>query len=1365
MKSIYLDICNYDRNVLCNIYDNSSDVQGQAVNVFLNEERNGWKEITFTLPCKINTGTGIEDNYRINYLKADYKLRLTIADEDSLFTDWYLITELGIKHDKSSKTIDVSAGHVSQLLKYRALNLEFSDDEGNNTGTAEELLSTILHGTGWNVGSVSNFYEKDKDTIKIRSLEASIKTGAFKLIEKLCEKFDARPIYYGDNQTVDIVPLNPFSEDYDLGTIPEEVVNDKILEITYGINAKDIKRTYNAETIITKLFAYGSYGDMNGYCGLDTAKHYEHSFTLSQYSGPIVAEGDNITEFCFSDKYGTMYYFKPDKGKPLSKTDILIWSDFDFLSRSYVWNETKQYLLYAYKKQEQPNAVLLTTVVNPIENLYPFLLNVDYYRTTGLLSDEKYRSIARWQRTSTQYRLAAKNAQASLLEKELILSQTAESYTGFAVLSVAEHVETSDGKLQLIVKSEDGDEGVLYRTDYIEKRRKRFSWRVATELKENGDPVSSTASVVYIVHDTSPTTWEKAYIRKIYDPDGNVYEDAEHKPRDFDYALDDGYPAAVELWCDHVSQREGDKYYLFCTNSMNGRLGFLEQKEEALLQSLERSTTEITEKHPLIFSDTPPVVKIENGSVIYDIYTLQDYAWWYKPAKEGTALGTLYFMYSGYDDISWKQIYVANEEPAYSQGEYYLNSSTRKMYHAAGNKWVYMETTSEQQLTNRVSVVLYACRKRDSIYKGLYEQTLYQIPEGGLPTGNYAFDSGYDFVTAFSTDRPIEAGSYICYDMTHNVVYQTVELQNNLAALTINTAGDAVTIDEKGYDALTFPTENTMPSYSDMEYGIIDDSGTEKSNSGYKRTGYINAFGDVVYEYYLPPDAYAVIYNENKKFIRKIQLNDDGGEFIVNANGYYIRIYYSTNYTKNGLTKAQFDQRKAQSRVRVKNYQDKFFANNKMYTILRNTQGIGDIMSLPEQMRKFTVAADDAMTYLRLLQNAQAVVEEHDLELTNLMGDAMREGTWQESTYVEGDEEKLYDDAMDNLKVMSQPDIDYDISYLELFGSNKDMNALYGSDVEWPDVDISFAVHLIDEELDINQWAYIDKISKCVDQRQKTTMTINTKLSLIRQKDFQDVLTRIAEVVNETKAKQSIYRRAKNITSSGSIDAGKLAGELDVSKIGFITGSNSFSITNDGAIVMESGDKSSAMMINSVGIFSSRTRNVDGEWIWSSVYNQAGITADASQTAASTGAASSDGYRAAGRVRTTDSIIEVKPSIVAGNNVDYAEFEDDPDQDTYIATENVPARINVHPGGEINMLNSAIQFTKADIANPDGNSNITSEASNIIDATSIRLGKNGSEYKITFVSDNSSTEGHVSGALYVNDLYVLQDGSYVKITG
>lgn len=133
-------------------------------------------------------------------MKADYRIRA--IDDDG--TDWFLISEPKVVHQAFSKNITVTAGHVSQLLKTKNLGLEFSDDEGNNVGTARELLETILAGSGWTPGNVADFYEKDGVTIKKRTLVASSKTGAFKLISSMCDLFDAKPVFHGDAKTVDV---------------------------------------------------------------------------------------------------------------------------------------------------------------------------------------------------------------------------------------------------------------------------------------------------------------------------------------------------------------------------------------------------------------------------------------------------------------------------------------------------------------------------------------------------------------------------------------------------------------------------------------------------------------------------------------------------------------------------------------------------------------------------------------------------------------------------------------------------------------------------------------------------------------------------------------------------------------------------------------------------------------------------------------------------------------------------------------------------------------------------------------------------------------------------------------------------------
>ena len=260
-------------------------MSGQAQNVYLNTERNGWKTLSFELPSTYDTENGQEKNYRLDAIKADYLLHTIEFGLDAnsnwevVDSDWYIISEPKVVHTGFARNIQVNAGHVSQLLKTKNLGLEFSDENGDNGGTAGELVAKCLEGTGWSLGDVATFYENDGETVKFRTLKANAKTGTFKLIASICELFDAKPVYHGETRKVDILPLNPFSEP-EPGQLPDVTKADGVIELHYGTNLSSVSRTLNTENLITKLYAYGSYGDTtSGYCGIDEVKHQEFVFT------------------------------------------------------------------------------------------------------------------------------------------------------------------------------------------------------------------------------------------------------------------------------------------------------------------------------------------------------------------------------------------------------------------------------------------------------------------------------------------------------------------------------------------------------------------------------------------------------------------------------------------------------------------------------------------------------------------------------------------------------------------------------------------------------------------------------------------------------------------------------------------------------------------------------------------------------------------------------------------------------------------------------------------------------------------------------------------------------------------------------
>lgn len=103
-RNLILDVFDYGGNQLCTIYDSSCDFLGQACNIVVSTNRNGWKELSFSMPDAIQSvdeknKTQWTNNEKAKYLKADYRIR-TIDDEGE---DWFIISEPRISHNGLTK--------------------------------------------------------------------------------------------------------------------------------------------------------------------------------------------------------------------------------------------------------------------------------------------------------------------------------------------------------------------------------------------------------------------------------------------------------------------------------------------------------------------------------------------------------------------------------------------------------------------------------------------------------------------------------------------------------------------------------------------------------------------------------------------------------------------------------------------------------------------------------------------------------------------------------------------------------------------------------------------------------------------------------------------------------------------------------------------------------------------------------------------------------------------------------------------------------------------------------------------------------------------------------------------------------------
>ena len=1294
-RKLYLTICDYNKNVICDLYDNQSDISGQATNVFINTERNGWKELSFDIPSTCFGENGEEQNYRLNYLIAEYKIR-AISDEG---TDWFIISEPKITRNNFSKNVSVRAPHVAISLKNKNLDLEFSDDEGNNVGTASALLETILEGTGWTVGTVEDFREDD-GTIKQRSLSGSAGTGAWGFINSLCDLFEAKPIFDGDLQTVSLLKMNPFSK-IEPEDIPKELIdNGRVIELYYDRNVHNLVKTTNTENMATRMYAYGSSGDLNGACTLQNAEHSEYIFTINQIAN----------EYCFEDLGETKRFFKGN----VSIGDKIIFSDMDISSKSYVWNDTKK---IAYKVTMKPTGeyIFLTGAdFEIVKNKFPFLLSLKYYDDVGLLSDAQFQEIASFQRTLPSLYQESEDFAAAFAEDESQLSLIAESNTGFLKLKVTRDYGTdTDGAKRVYI------DDVLYRTDYDVAERRYFQWHVTSQLKANGDPVSGTPSVLFIVHDTNPVTWDKIYLKRIYDQYGRLIENSEGNPGDFEYK-NGLQPGSISVWSNSIRFNSTDRFYLFCTNSMSGSLGARQTEDEAVIENLLNTTLDGTEKHTTVFAAVDdPIPDIGSAAA--------GYGWFYQFNKNFTTVGTLYFCWGAKGDQAWHKVNIDYTPPSVVNGEYYYSLKYKTLWHGVNGQWVKYTSTAEQRVANSFSKVFYYCRRRDMLYKGLYEYYFYNTAD--LAPDNYAIATDYAFYWTFTTDRRVQG--QLKLDTIKGYVYQDTDIEHII--------NYAVT----PFDTVSYPSENELSTMGFTLGTLNTTTGVEEDSNSIYRSSNLMVWENTLYRYSFPARTTVLFYTISLKHISSLALTGSSaasGSFTTPADTKYVR--FITSAIPTGY-------------LYVDDYNNKFYINNRAYKILKPIIPDGELIGIVNLTKRFADLADKTYAVdLATLQAAQEEIKERNNNLSISLGDMLKDGRWEDSNYISGDEKRLYDEALDILRQVSMPEITYSFTYLDMFGV-KNEHYYEEHDIKWPDITITDTAHLVDTESNTNCWAYLDKINKCYDCIWKTSIEVDTKLTLASRHSFTDVIARIAEVAKDITSKQPQYDRAV----SGSVAAERLEGAISLFNSYLKGGSSNWYTDEKGNIIFEAADGLSAMILGGRGLGISTTKDSYGDWLFRTCATGYGITADEIYTGylsadrieassittdklmANVGQeldigsnkalmlfATVNGSRPAGTVKTTDGYIEIVAGYQSGGVT-------------------VPAKINVISGGELNLTGGTINITsngKLDVAS-SGEFTLKAHGANSLNANAdgIYMGSDGinfgnGKFKMYFTGNTST---------------------------
>ena len=439
----------------------------------------------------------------------------------------------------------------------------------------------------------------------------------------------------------------------------------------------------------------------------------------------------------------------------------------------------------------------------------------------------------------------------------------------------------------------------------------------------------------------------------------------------------------------------------------------------------------------------------------------------------------------------------------------------------------------------------------------------------------------------------------------------------------ISAETEEVEVKVRMYDAVQHHPSNVFDA-SGFENGDINSNGADVEDDTHTkhRSGYMRIYGNLLYQY-LGANATIYLYDTGKRLLETNGIINvtNNSEIMTDRNAAFVRIVLASN---------------AYSVLRYKKWDESIIYDDVTYQIIPTVvnKQTGEIVSgfAPEQYKRDGTENElsglvPCYTKLRKLfwdgynvtQPILIQVQEAQTENINKfiddMGDLYREGWMQKDDYIEGDEDKLYEDAIDDLKQISKPDASYAINFIDLYEARTPEDGEYfATEAIWPDVTTLTAAHLLDPELDINLWAFVDKVKKCYDKPWKTSIDINTNLTTMTQHSFTDVMARIAEVSNSISGKTTMYDRAANIGSNGALNADALEGLIDADTVKLRGACSTWKTDKNGNIVFESADGKSAMTLTGNGFMIANSRKTDGSWNWRTFGTGDGFTADEIRT-------------------------------------------------------------------------------------------------------------------------------------------------------
>lgn len=217
------------------------------------------------------------------------------------------------------------------------------------------------------------------------------------------------------------------------------------------------------------------------------------------------------------------------------------------------------------------------------------------------------------------------------------------------------------------------------------------------------------------------------------------------------------------------------------------------------------------------------------------------------------------------------------------------------------------------------------------------------------------------------------------------------------------------------------------------------------------------------------------------------------------------------------------------------------------------------------------------------------------------MGSMLHDGYWSDENYTVGQEASLYQDAVAISEKMAFPIVHYTVSVQNLARLSK------YKDEEFY---IAQTIRMYDPEMKINDHGVVTKIVDHPDSPLSDSLEISTDVLNIGNKTFASILERVTEMAEKVRRGREIYERAAAISKDGTIKSDILEGAIDILKTRLLSTASNWRTDENGNIIMEALDGTSAMMLCGSGFMCANTKTDSGAWNWRTFGTGDGFTAD-----------------------------------------------------------------------------------------------------------------------------------------------------------